>query len=84
MHLLVRSAYHRSGSTILMIDEMETHLHPRWQHRVMTMMKEWVRQWPDLTIIATTHQPEMMDSFAFERPEDGLVKGGHLIEAGDL
>lgn len=27
MHLLVRSAYHRSHSTILMIDEMETHLH---------------------------------------------------------
>lgn len=84
MHLLVRSAYHRSHSTILMIDEMETHLHPRWQHHVMAMLKEWIRQWPDLTIIATTHQPEMMDAFAFERPEDGLVKGGHLIDASDL
>jgi len=84
MHLLVRSAYHRSGSTILMIDEMETHLHPRWQHRVMTMLKDWIRQWPDLTIIATTHQPEMMDAFAFERPEADLVKGGHLIEASNL
>lgn len=84
MHLLVRSAYHRSGSTILMIDEMETHLHPRWQHQVMTMLKEWIRQWPDLTVIATTHQPEMMEAFAFERPEDGLVKGGYLIEANEL
>jgi hypothetical protein len=84
MHLLVRSAYHRSHSTILMIDEMEAHLHPRWQHRVMAMLKEWIRQWPDLTVIATTHEPEMLEAFAFERPEEGLVKGGHLIEVGDL
>lgn len=84
MHLLVRSAYHRTGSTILLIDEMETHLHIKWQHRLMKMLKDWIRQWPDLTVIATSHQPEMMDAFAFEQPEDGLVKGGFLIEADDL
>lgn len=84
MHLLIRSAYHRTGGTILMIDEMETHLHPKWQHRVMGMLKDWIRRWPDLTVIATTHQPEMMEAFAHQRPEDGLVKGGYLIDASDL
>lgn len=84
MHLLVRTAYHRSGSTILLIDELETHLHPKWQHRVMKMLKAWVQEWPDLTVIATTHQPEMLEAFAFERPEEGLVKGGYLIDKKDL
>lgn len=84
MHLLVRSAYHKTGSTILMIDEMENHLHPKWQHRLMTMLKEWVRKWPDLTVIATTHNPEMLEAFAFERKEEGLVKGGYLIEKNNL
>jgi predicted ATP-dependent endonuclease of OLD family len=84
LHLLVRSAYHRTGSTILLLDEMETHLHPKWQHKLMALLKEWVRQWPDLTVIATTHQPEMIEAFAFERAEDGLVKGGYIIEASEL
>lgn len=84
MHLLVRTTYHRSGSTILLIDELETHLHPKWQHRVMKMLKAWIREWPDLTVIATTHQPEMLDAFAFERTEEGLVKAGYLIDKKDL
>lgn len=84
MHLLVRTAYHRAGSTILLIDELETHLHPKWQLRLMALLKEWIRDWPDLTVIATTHNPELLEAFAFEREEEGLVKGGHLIEAGEL
>jgi predicted ATPase len=84
MHLLVRTAYHRSGSTILLIDELETHLHPKWQYRVMKMLKAWIREWPDLTVIASTHQPEMLEAFAFEWPEDGLVKAGYLIDKKDL
>lgn len=84
LHLLVRSAYHKAGSTILLIDEMENHLHPKWQHRLMALLKEWIRLWPDLTVIATTHQPEMIEAFAFERPEEGLVKGGYIIEANEL
>jgi energy-coupling factor transporter ATP-binding protein EcfA2 len=84
MHLLVRSAYHKTGSTILMIDEMENHLHPKWQYRLMNLLKDWIRKWPDLTVIATTHTPEMLEAFEFERSEEGLVKGGYLIEAGDL
>ncbi|RJF77506.1 hypothetical protein D3877_27415 [Azospirillum cavernae] len=84
MHLLVRSSYHKTGSTILMIDEMENHLHPNWQYRLMNLLKDWIRQWPDLTVIATTHNPEMLEAFEFDRPEEGLVKGGYLIEAGDL
>lgn len=84
LHLLVRSAYHRSGSTILLLDEMETHLHPKWQYKLMALLKEWIRKWPDLTVIATTHQPALIEEFAFERPEEGLVKGGYIIEASEL
>lgn len=84
MHLLVRSAYHKTGSTILMIDEMENHLHPQWQYRLMNILKNWIRLWPDLTVIASTHNPALLEAFAFERQEEGLVKGGYLIEANDL
>ncbi|MEO5337215.1 MAG: AAA family ATPase [Magnetospirillum sp. WYHS-4] len=84
LHLLVRSAYHRTGSTILLLDEMETHLHPKWQYKLMALLKEWIRKWPDLTVIATTHQPALIEEFAFERPEEGLVKGGYIIEASEL
>ncbi|WP_298326360.1 AAA family ATPase, partial [Asticcacaulis sp.] len=84
IHLLVRSAYHKAGSTILMIDEMENHLHPQWQYRLMNILKDWIRLWPDLTVIASTHSPALLEAFAFERQEEGLVKGGYLIEANDL
>lgn len=84
LHLLVRTVYHCSGSTVLLIDELETHLHPKWQHRVMKMLKAWIQEWPDLTVIATTHQPEMLEAFAFDRSEQGLIKAGYLIDKSDL
>lgn len=84
MHLLVRSACHMAGSSILMIDELETHLHPSWQYQFMRMLKQWICKYPDLTVIATTHQPALIEAFAHERREEGLVKGGYIIEASEL
>jgi len=84
LHLLVRTAYHKTGSTILLIDELETHLHPKWQQRLMAILKGWIRDWPDLTVIATSHNPDMIETFEFERKEESIVKGGYLIEATDL
>ena len=39
---------------VLLIDELELHLHPRLQSRVLTSLGE---AFPNLTIVATTHSP---------------------------
>ncbi|MEI2300517.1 retron system putative HNH endonuclease [Ensifer sp. MJa1] len=39
---------------VVLIDEVETHLHPRWKMRVMSALR---RAMPHVTFIATTHDP---------------------------
>jgi len=39
---------------IVLIDEVEQHLHPRWQIRIMKLLKE---QFPGVQFIITTHSP---------------------------
>ena len=44
---------------MLLIDEAENHLHPRWQKRFLPMVREL---FPNLQIIATTHSPFIVAS----------------------
>ncbi len=39
---------------IILIDEIEYHLHPKWQKRIVKLL---VNQFPDLQFIATSHSP---------------------------
>ncbi len=41
-------------SGILLIDEIEQHLHPRWQRHIISLLRE---QFPKIQFIATTHSP---------------------------
>lgn len=41
-------------SGILIIDELEQHLHPRWQRKIIGLLR---RQFPHMQFIATTHTP---------------------------
>ncbi len=41
-------------SGILMIDEIEQHLHPRWQRHIISLLRE---QFPKIQFIVTTHSP---------------------------
>jgi uncharacterized protein (TIGR02646 family) len=43
-----------SARAVVLIDEVETHLHPRWKVRVMAALR---RALPNVTFIATTHDP---------------------------
>jgi len=67
-------------NTILLIDEMDAHLHSKWQHRVLNLLKGLVKDHPGLTVIATTHSREILSAFAYEIKEDKLRKGGDIIE----
>ena len=35
---------------------------------------------PGITVIAATHSVDMLKAFAFEIPEEGLHKGGDIIQ----
>ena len=58
-----------SKPAILIIDEIENHLHPAWQRRVIPVLLD---QFPKLQIVATTHSPFVLA---------GMKKGQiHLID----
>ena len=48
-----RAGWYRQPA-ILLIDEIENHLHPTWQRRVIPQL---LRRFPGLQIFATTHSP---------------------------
>ncbi|MDM8535750.1 AAA family ATPase [Desulfobacterales bacterium HSG17] len=79
IQLFLRIGTHMTQNTILLIDEMDVHLHLKWQHRLLNILKELVKDNPGLTIISTTHSLDIIDGFAFEVEEKGLRKGGHYL-----
>ncbi|MDM8515027.1 AAA family ATPase [Desulfobacterales bacterium HSG16] len=73
---------HMTRCTIVLIDEANVHLHPRWQHRLMKLFRMLVKNYPGITIIAASHSLAMLEAFGFEVPEDGIRKGGEIIKEG--
>jgi predicted ATP-binding protein involved in virulence len=47
------------GNGIVLIDEIELHLHPKWQN---TIIKALEQTFPNLTFIVTTHSPLVLSS----------------------
>ena len=83
-HLFLRIGAHMTRNTIVLIDELEAHLHIRWQHALFKALKELVAENDGITVIATTHSSELLHTFAnsLEIKEEGIIKGGNLIEIG--
>lgn len=83
IQLFLRIGAHMTKNTILAVDEMDVHLHPKWQHRLLMQFKALARDNPGMTIIATTHSEHVLKAYAFEIREPGLRKGGYIIEESD-
>ena len=49
----------RDGSAIVLIDEIDLHLHPKWQR---TVIKKLTETFPNCQFIATTHSPQIIAS----------------------
>jgi AAA15 family ATPase/GTPase len=72
---------------IIMIDEIDIHLHPQWQAKLVKVLKE---TFPNSQIIATTHSPSVLQNATAEeiiplyKDENGDVhiKELHLGEYG--
>lgn len=56
-HLGTRSIQETSG--IVLIDEIDMHLHPKWQRHIVSDLK---KTFPGLQFIATTHSPFIVQS----------------------
>lgn len=52
---------------VVLIDELDVHLHPSWQRRVATDLKE---TFPNIQFIATTHSPQVVG----EVPKEQILK----------
>ena len=89
-----------SSQIIVLIDEPETHLHPRWQRTVLPSLFKAIQSWnsdsgafskPTVQFLVATHSPLVMTSMEayFDPKQDALWKldlvGGEVtIERDDL
>ena len=67
-HLGAEAAQKSSG--IVLIDEIDLHLHPSWQRRIVADLKT---NFPGIQFFATTHSPFIVQS----------IKGEYLIDLND-
>lgn len=79
VQLVVRIAAHMTGSTIVLIDEMEQHLHTVMRRRLVNMVKDWVRSLDAISFVMTSHQVDSMRMLAPRTVEEKLRKGGCLV-----
>lgn len=81
-YLFLRIGAHATRNTIILLDEMDIHLHIRWQHRLYNALEKLVQDNPGFTLIMTTHSLEILQRFTAtmgqERPN--LFLAGELIE----
>jgi hypothetical protein len=67
-------------NTIVLVDEIELHLHTRWMNKMFRELKTILVETPGISLFFSTHDRELIKAFDHERPEPGLTKGGFLID----
>ena len=81
-----------TSEAIVLIDEVELHLHPSWQQRVLA---DLLRTFPNAQFIVSTHSPQVLTTVRPEhiislQREDGHIVAGQATaatygaEAGDV
>ena len=79
LQLYVRIACNMTYNAVVLIDEVEAHLHSKWMFRLFEGLKAMLREVPTLSILFTTHNRELIRVFDHQHREEGLVKGGYLV-----
>lgn len=65
----------RDGTAVVLIDELDMHMHPLWQRQVMSLLAS---TFPNCQFVATTHSPQIIGETQPERiillhAEDGRI-----------
>lgn len=63
---------------IVLIDEIDLHLHPRWQKRIL---KDLMSVFPKVQFVVSTHAPEVINSA--KRESIVILNGNEVITAAD-
>jgi predicted ATP-binding protein involved in virulence len=63
----------RNSPGVVLIDELDVHLHPKWQRRVATDLKE---TFPGIQFVCTSHSPQVIGEVMPE--EVRLLQGVHI------
>lgn len=63
---------------IVLIDEIDLHLHPKWQKRIL---RDLMEIFPKIQFIVSTHAPEIINSVKSESVV--ILKNGNVLYAGD-
>lgn len=79
LQIITRVLTHMTTNTVVLIDEIDIHLHSRWMNRMFEAIKSLLRRYPALSVILTTHNRELIEVYDFDTKEDQLVKGGYII-----
>jgi predicted ATP-binding protein involved in virulence len=64
------------GSGVVLIDEVELHLHPKWQREIIPAL---TRTFPSCQFIVTTHSPQVISEvkpesiYILEKTDDGII-----------
>lgn len=80
------------SEAVVLIDEIELHLHPEWQQRILGDLR---RTFPNAQFIVSTHSPQVLTTVAPEHIRELVVESGRVTirepsahtfgaEAGDV
>ncbi|HHE40081.1 MAG TPA: ATP-binding protein, partial [Candidatus Cloacimonetes bacterium] len=78
---LTRKSDILKGNGVVLIDEIELHLHPRWQTRVIDDLE---KTFPNLQFIVTTHSPQVLNRtkcksvYLLKQESKGIVSNGPI------
>jgi len=64
----------KEGFGIILIDEIDLHLHPKWQRKVVTKLREI---FPNVQFVITTHSPVLLANF--DKQHIRVLKDGKII-----
>jgi predicted ATP-binding protein involved in virulence len=67
-----------NGQGIVLIDEIELHLHPSWQQKIILILRE---SFPNIQFIMTTHSPHVLSTV--DKTEIRILKN-NLVEQPNL
>jgi predicted ATP-binding protein involved in virulence len=62
-----------SGEAVILIDEIDLHLHPQWQRKIVGNLE---RTFPNCQFIATTHSPQIIGEVPHDRIQ--MIKDGRI------
>lgn len=62
-----------SGEAIILVDEIDLHLHPQWQRKIVSNLE---RTFPKCQFIATTHSPQVIGEVPHYQIQ--MIKDGHI------